>query len=209
MVSKRKDEEDMNLRGVTMAFVATVLFAVVVVGSVPAQTNDIRKIDFKSYTFESPMCAQAFKTPSRIRVTEGVFRRNDVSYQVGSYKMEGETYADLLGDGKEEAIVPMSCELQGANDWLNEILIYGMGTSGPVLLARLDEDRLRRDYRRYYPVSDIWSSVWSLKVQGRTIELEKNADGPHCCPKWKVRMSYGWNGRTFVIAGKPGRRPAG
>src|SRR5262245_54947889 len=106
-------------------------------GSTPTSTTqtDIRKVDFLNRTYHSSLCSQEYgkKGIGRIvRVRNGEFKNKSVYFTVASDKI---VYADLTGDGREEAIVRIDCGATGANFSRSEVHIYTIQNGAPTLLA--------------------------------------------------------------------------
>jgi hypothetical protein len=105
-------------------------------------------------------------------------------------KAEGSSvvYADLTGDGRNEAIVKGSCPTTTAT---NELHVFVYGASNP--------DKVLLDVGR-----DHYLRKASVDVHGRTIEVEATAlsdDAPRCCPDITVTQSWKWTGSGFTTEG--------
>jgi hypothetical protein len=105
-------------------------------------------------------------------------------------KAEGSSvvYADLTGDGRNEAIVKGSCPTTTAT---NELHVFVYGASNP--------DKVLLDVGR-----DHYLRKASVDVHGRTIEVEATAlsdDAPRCCPDITITQSWKWAGSGFTTEG--------
>jgi hypothetical protein len=105
-------------------------------------------------------------------------------------KAEGSSvvYADLTGDGRNEAIVKGSCPTTTAT---NELHVFVYGASNP--------DKVLLDVGR-----DHYLRKASVDVHGRTIEVEATAlsdDAPRCCPDITITQSWKWTGSGFTTKG--------
>ena len=179
-------------------------------GSTPASATvtDIRKVDFLNFTYHSSLCSQEYgrKGISKIvRVRNGEFKNKNVYFAVADNKI---IYADVTGDGREDAIVPIDCGATTANFALSEVYIYTIQNGCATLLAEISDRDMERDYRRYYPDAE---SYWGinengLKVKNGNLEIEVLADGPHASPKYIVTLEYRLSGETLRLIGKPQRK---
>jgi len=170
-----------------------------------AQTRDIRKIDFTNFIYQPAYCSRMFAKdgmPRSVAVKGGEFKTEQVYLDVSKDDL---LYGDLTGDGVEKAIVPVTCGNIGANDYLTEVMVFGWIGAKPSLLGTLDNGRLERDYARYHPKTILWPLLKVAAVEDRTLVIKGAADGPHCCPRYDVAFRYRWNGRGFVLIGRPAR----
>src|SRR5256885_3007973 len=89
-----------------------------------ATVTDIRKVDFLNFTYHSSLCSQKYGRKDigkTVRVRKGEFKNKNVYFAVEDNKI---IYADVTGDGREDAIVPVSCGAMTANFSLSEVYIY-------------------------------------------------------------------------------------
>ena len=98
-----------------------------------------------------------------------------------------------------QAIVPLYCDTYG-NFFISEVFLYTIRNGEPLLLARLPENIVERDYKKYYPDGFTWAIKRVEANKGKLI-IHKSADGSHACPESSVRFDYAWNGESFVLAG--------
>lgn len=114
--------------------------------------------------------------------------------------IDGVGYADLNGDGKEEAIVQASSCFRGtAGSDINSI--YTLSPSGEVTELNVN------DNGGVYKGKKLYENSW--KDYGYTVEnnklvntrpIYKDSD-PNCCPSGGSReIVYDWNGKEFVIS---------
>jgi len=174
--------------------------------SVPV--TDIRKVDFLNFTYPSSLCSQEFGKQGigkTVRVSKGEFKNKSVYFAVGDNRI---IYADVTGDGSEDAIVPIDCGAMTANFSRSEVYIYTIKDGRATLLAEITDKDMERDYRSHYPDAE---SYWGinengLKVKNGNLEIEVLADGSHASPKNIVLLEYRLNGTSFRLTGKPQRR---
>jgi len=176
-----------------------------------AAVTDIRKVDFLNFTYPSSLCSKEYGKEGigkRVHVQDGEFKSKNVYFEVAGDKV---VYADLKGDGHEDAIVPVDCGAIGANFVLSEAYVYTIQNGRATLLAGISDKDLERDYRRHYPDAE---SYWGLnenglRVKDGNLEVDVLADGPHASPKYIVTLEYRLSGETLSLVGKPQRRNSG
>lgn len=172
-----------------------------------ATVTDIRKVDFLNSTYPSALCSQEYGEQGigkTVRVRNGEFKKGNVYFSVSGSAI---IYADVTGDGKEDAIVPIDCGAIMANFSLSEIYIYTIQSGQAKLLAEISDKDMERDYRRHYPDAE---SYWGmnengLKARDGHLEIEVLADGSHASPQYIATLKYGLSGKTFGLVGKPQR----
>jgi hypothetical protein len=179
----------------------------------PDATNvtGIRKVDFLNFTYPSSLCSQEYGKEGigkTVRIRNGEFKTKDAYFAVVD---KGIVYADVTGDGREDAIVPVDCGAITANFARSEVYIYTLQDGRATLLAEIDDKDLERDYRRHYPDAE---SYWginnnSLKAKSGNLEVEVLADGSHASPQYIVALEYRLKGKALGLTGKPQRRSAG
>ena len=173
-----------------------------------ATVTDIRKVDFLNATYPSSLCSQEYGEQGigkTVRVRNGEFKKGDVYFSVSGSAI---IYADVTGDGREEAIVPIECGATMANFSLSEIYVYTIQSGHATLLAEISDKDMERDYRHHYPDAE---SYWGinengLKARDGKLGIEVLADGSHASPQYIVTLEYGLSGKTFGLVGKPQRR---
>jgi hypothetical protein len=163
----------------------------VFIGFAFAQT-DIKKVDFKNFTFQ-PTCGNS-QTRS-LTVTNGSFFEEKLIPQVPKKKQKTTPapvyerkyfspyemiYGDLNGDGIDEAIVLTSCSNGGIESY-SEGFVYGIKDDNPELLARIEGgDRALGGLR-------------SVKIENGIISVERSRpglDGNACCAETAETMQY-------------------
>jgi hypothetical protein len=158
--------------------------------------NDIRKVDFKNFTYP-PLCAS--DEPEKITVKDGEFssEKQEEGYVDRFYFRVFEvSYGDLTGDGREEAIVLTVCNTGGTGNF-SEGFVFGIKERKPVLIARIPGgDRAHGGLR-------------TTRVEGGLLVVESNdagEDGGACCPLVIVTTRYKLAGERIVRSGKETRR---
>ena len=173
-----------------------------------ATLTDIRKVDFLNFTYPSSLCSQEYGRKGIgkiVRVRKGEFKNKQVYFAVADNKI---IYADVTGDGREDAIVPVDCGAITANFSRAEVYIYTIENGRATLLAEISDKDIEQDYRRSYPDAESYWGVSEngLKAKNGNLEIEVLADGPHASPQYIVTLEYGLTGKTLRLIGKPQRR---
>jgi len=177
-----------------------------VTNSNPLAKTEIRKVDFKNFSYSPTLCNKEYKIGSSVRIRNGMFRtgRADDGAEFGVSNIQ---YGDLNSDGNEDAIVTTYCEpIPNNNAGANEWFIYTIQQNGRfILLSEMTDESLNKDYSSYFSGGVLWRS--SISIKSGYLIVESAADGPHCCPKHKVTMRYRWNGQKFVLTAPPKKTP--
>ncbi|HBB94154.1 MAG TPA: hypothetical protein DC054_02075 [Blastocatellia bacterium] len=173
--------------------------------------TDIRKVDFRNFTYSSSLCSQEYGRQGIgkiVRVSNGEFKNKNVYFTVDDKSI---LYADVTGDGHEDAIVPIDCGATAANFSRTEIQIYTIRNGRAMFLAEITDKDMERDYRANYADAEgYWGTNENgIKTNNGNVVIEVLADGPHAGPKYIVTMEYHLNGNTFRLNGKPPRKSAG
>ena len=173
-----------------------------------APVTDIRKVDFLNFAYPSSLCSQEYGKKGigkTVRVSKGEFKNKSVYFAVADNRI---IYADVTGDGREDAIVPIDCGAITANFTLSEVYIYTIKDGRATLLADISDKDMERDYRSHYPDAESYWGVNEngLKVKNGNLEIEVLADGSHAAPKYIVTLGYRLSGESFRLIGKPQRR---
>ena len=176
-----------------------------------ATVTDIRKVDFLDFTYRPSLCSREYGKDGigkTVRVQNGEFKTKNVYFAVAADRI---IYADVTGDGREEAIVPIDCGAIMANFALSEVYVYTIQNERAALLAGIGDKDLERDYRRHYPDAESYWGVNEngLRVKEGNLEVDVLADGPHAAPRHIVTLEYRLSGKTLGLTGKPQRRSSG
>lgn len=169
----------------------------------PAQTKNsagIRSVDFRNFSYDT-----LFDEPKTIKLTDGKFEDGG-SYDDGNplYELFGEpVYGDLNGDKSEEAVVEIKMSapptLRGF-----DVHAYAFQNGAAKFLARVNADRVLKDYVKYYPKGILhYAGVNPPKIQNGLVTVEALTDGNFACPKYTAVFKYKLSGGKFVLSGKP------
>jgi len=192
------------------ALMFLVLCALTSVAQTKPAVSDIRKVDFLNFTYNTTQCSQEYGKQGiarTVNVRDGEFKNKRVYFSVMSDKI---AYADLTGDGKEEAIVPVDCGAMGANFSRSEVNVYTLENGHAALLAATNDQGLERDYRANYANADGYWGINEngIKVNNGNLQIEVMVDGPHAQPKYIATLEYGLTGKILKLKGKPARKNA-
>jgi len=171
---------------------------------------DIRKVDFLNFTYNTTQCSQEYGKQGigrLVNVRNGEFKNKRVYFSVMSDKI---AYADLTGDGKEEAIVPVDCGAMGANFSRSEVNVYTLENGHAALLAATNDKSMERDYRASYTDADGYWGINEngIKANNGNLQIEVMVDGPHAQPKYIATLEYALTGKMLKLKAKPARRNA-
>jgi hypothetical protein len=166
--------------------------------------TDIRRIDFLNYTYRPTLCSKVFSVPGVVKIRKGKFENNETYYYVHDNKI---IYADVTGDGREDAIVNIGCGGHAGNFSDSEILVYTLQNGREKLLARLDSNDMERAYLRYYPDGFLVSITQNgVKVENGHVIVDMYANGSNAGPEFIASLDYKLRGTRLIITGKPQRR---
>ena len=192
------------------ALMFLVLCALTSVAQTKPAVSDIRKVDFLNFTYNTTQCSQEYGKQGLgrlVNVRDGEFKNKSVYFSVMSDKI---IYADLTGDGKEEAIVPIDCGSMGANFSRSEVNVFTLENGHAALLAATNDKGLERDYRANYADADGYWGINEngIKANNGNLQIEVMVDGPHAQPKYIATLEYALTGKMLKLKGKPARKNA-
>ena len=143
-------------------------------------SQDIRKVDFKNFTYE-PQCAG--EGTQKVTVKNGEFSREkqeDGYVDHFYFNVTGISYGDLNGDNAEEAVVLTVCNTGGTGNF-SEGFIYTLKDGKPSLFTRIPGgDRADGGLR-------------TARVENGQLIVESNDPGEGggaCCPQVAVTTRY-------------------
>lgn len=165
------------------------------VGVTNAQ-SDIRKVDFKNFTFE-PNCIG--EQPEKVTVKDGEFFKEteeDGYTDRFFFGVDVDGYGDIDGDGKDEAVISSICNTGGTGQF-SEGFIYTIKNNKPFLLSRIEGgDRA-------------FGGILEISIDNGIVTVDRNdagEEGGACCAEFAVKTKYKWNGKKMVEFGKAERR---
>ena len=197
-------------RRMILSLTTLCLCALTCVAQTKPTVTDIRKVDFLNLTYTSTQCSQEYGKQGLgrlVNVRNGEFKNKSVYFSVMSDRI---IYADLTGDGKEEAIVPIDCGSMGANFSRSEVNVFTLENGHAALLAATNDKSLERDYRANYADADGYWGINEngIKANNGNLQIEVMVDGPHAQPKYIATLEYALTGKVLKLKGKPARKNA-
>ncbi|HKP68126.1 MAG TPA: hypothetical protein VJV05_02505 [Pyrinomonadaceae bacterium] len=162
-----------------------------VVSGVSAQ-SDIRKVDFKNFTY--PVLCIGQKA-TNITVKDGEYLREkqeDGYVDRFSFNVFDVNFGDVTGDQIDEAIILGSCNTGGTGNF-SEGFIYSMKAAKPSLIARIPGGD-----RAYGGLRETRTEAGKLVVESN----DPGVDGAACCPQRILMNQYRVSGGKLVKVGK-------
>jgi hypothetical protein len=165
----------------------------------PGPAASIREADFRNFRHVDQRIA--------IRLADGAqpeVRQNGIVQKEGYY-IDTVTYADVTGDGREEALVLIE-ELTGGSATPHWVFIYADGARGPRRLWSFQTgDRATGGLKDVYAadgrlVVELYGKDRVPSDPGSLEGSDGTAQGL-CCPTLFTRSRYTWDGRAFVLDG--------
>lgn len=165
-----------------------------------ADPQAIRAVDFGSVAQPGSTCDDGlrFTPPGQIPVSEGRSQVLDLAQLTQLVVDPNVSYADLTGDGIEEAVVRVTCTF-GANGAEDTVDVWGLEGDEPAMLAGVDEPPSSLD-------SELPPTVQGVDTSdGRVVVTwSQYADGdPRCCPSQQASVPYELVDGELEPAGEP------
>ena len=159
--------------------------------------TDIRKVDFKNFTFKAYCAGEA---PEIVTVKNGEFSKEtpmDGFIDRFYFNVNSVSYGDLTGDGRDEAVVLTVCNTGGTGNF-SEGFIYSVEAEKPKLVNRIaGGDRA-------------YGGLRSASIANGLLTIESNDPGElgaSCCPESIITNQYRLRGGKLVEAAKSTTRP--
>lgn len=153
--------------------------------------SDIRKVDFKNFTYD----VQIFETKEKLTLKDGEFDRNTEDDKL-FFTASVDSYGDLDGDGKEEAVILTMMNTGGTGNFTNGI-VFTMKGGKPVILTEFaGGDRA-------------YGGLVGAKILNKMLVVQQydvGEAGGACCPEFIVTTTLSWNGKELIPVGKQERR---
>lgn len=158
----------------------------------PAGQADIRSVDFRNFTYPSHCSTSdaSLGFPPLIPVVKGEWNKTTSSGGKIAYNVGPPSYGDLLGNGREQAVIDGDCFLGNGDD--EEVFVYGMKGGRPSLIQYLSP----RDWDD--PAMGIAFDVRKVRIEGKQIAISYDAGGYAARPAWTVTSFLQWNGSSFM-----------
>jgi hypothetical protein len=178
-------------------------------------TNSIRQIDFRNFTFPLDNYNVNQYGRGRVEVKDGRFVFSDGgSYGPNAFEVKKVIYGDLTGDGREEAAVLAAIgyveseSMQNAPNSYAYIYTHERGRTRLLTIhhAEYVDSDTQKFYRRAVRDDTALYYAAATQIENGLLVVEGVAAEARCCPLYTVRMKLRWNGRRFILAGKPERK---
>jgi hypothetical protein len=164
--------------------------------------TDLRRVDWDNAEVPTTLCTDDHNANME-RVTEGsVFVRSHLDPWIVELRVgDTGTYADLDGDGRDEAFLAMNCSNGGGT--ASGIIKFGvvvvtLRDGEPSLLGVIGPTDPSG------PTFDHDGFVELAGVEGRDVIVTEDWYGPEdgtCCPSGAVRSRWQWTGKALVFVG--------
>lgn len=169
-------------------------------GAPPSDPQAIRAVDFGGIAQPGSTCSNGlrFAPPGRIPVSDGRSQVLDLAQLTQLLVDPNVSYADVDGNGSEEAVVHVTCTY-GANGSEDTVDVWALEGDEPVVLASVEEPPDSLD-------SELPSKVQGVDVSGDRVVVtwSQYADGDaNCCPSQQARVSYALDGDELTAVGEP------
>ncbi len=179
---------------------------------VASPQSDIRKVDFKNFTYplRGPILGHSamswlgdpkngYSQRKPIHLVNGEELSKDSAFvmdgkkyvQYSGFTFQSVMYADLTGNGEEDAIVVLSYHT-GGTQTTNYVYIYSPGAGEPKLL----------DF--CYTGDRAYSGLYSVRAENGTLVfdlLDPTKASGDCCSSGYIETRYRWNGTRFDRVG--------
>jgi hypothetical protein len=163
-----------------------------------AQTGTIKDADFSNFSYNATFGDAANR--NTIKLSDGKLEEDGLLYELSGKPV----YADLNGDKTEEAVVEI--KVSGGSYRAFEVQIFTFQKSAAKMLARLDSNRVLKDYQKYYPKTSLhYAGINPPTVKNGIITVEALTEGSFACPKYTAVFNYKLVAGKFVLSGKPTR----
>lgn len=169
-------------------------------------TEIVHGLDFATVAQPGDACADALpdETPRRIPIERGQSQLLDVPSLTRLEVNDRVLYADLDGDGTDEAIVRATCNF-GANGAQDTVAVWTVDRRLPVLVASVGEAPSSvADDSRFPPAVHDVAVVDDELVVAFTTYAD---DDPRCCPTGQATVTYELEGDELVPTGRPATAP--
>lgn len=167
--------------------------------------DPVHELDFRTVTQPGSVCADALDAPPRlITVVDGASGVLDDA-TVTRLSIDDEVlYADLDGDGGDEAVVRVSCDF-GANGVQDSVQVWRSSGRLTQLVDTVSDAPGSVAGDSAFP-----PGVAAVALDGPAVEITWHVwgdDDPHCCPSRQAVVAYELDG-GLEVTGEPVVEPA-
>jgi hypothetical protein len=197
-----------------LQYFTSLALVLLTVAPIQVQHSRIQDVDFRnfSYPFKPPPGREPFgKLGDIVKVHDGIAYADKVGQNASFvyFKVAEVLYGDVNGDGQDEAAVVVIYGSNSGTFYLTDIYLFTLRDGKPVLLSRLTEEEIGKDYKGLYNGDGqvIFEALeGGRELKGNILTVRHFADGPHCCPESVVTVRYMWNGEGFSLLDVQKRR---
>lgn len=166
----------------------------------PSDPQAIRSVDFGGIAQPGSTCSDGlrFAPPGRIPVSGGRSQVLDLAQLTQLVVNPNVAYADLDGNGAEEAVVHVTCTY-GANGAEDTVDVWGLEGDEPVVLGSIDEAPTSLE-------SELPPKVEGVEAAGDQVVVTWSQyadDDPNCCPSQRAEVTYAFDGEALEPVGEP------
>ncbi len=181
----------------------SLIFALSISASVNAQAlTDIKKIDFTNFTHRVKTVSVKIKNGLQV----GSCSKDDEGSPTGeiwNVDKENIAYGDLDGDGKAEAIVPMTANICGANMLTDEaVLVYTLKGGKATKLPEFEySDDACEAGTEDCNLNRVPGVIVEYDVETKAIAVSNyfaTEDDARCCPSFLRKSWFRWDKTKFV-----------
>lgn len=163
----------------------------------PAPKAEVRSIDWRaaSYSLNCPGLGGPAGEQVPVTMADGAGTTAPVSWfgppTALEIAVDSVEFGDLTGDGREEAVVRLTCTPEQSNGVADEIQVFGPGAellAKPVVPNR--------------GASDFAPSIRTLQIRDGRLTgtaYQWAADDPHCCPSQTLPFTFSWNAASTAF----------
>lgn len=172
-----------------------------------APGRSIDDIDFAAVAQSGGTCAegvQSGRPPLLVPMSDGASQlldeRSVARLEVGDDVL----FADLDGDGGDEAVVSVVCRY-GANGEQHTVQVWTLDGNRPVVAGRVTEAPETVAEASAFP-----PAVAGVAVEGDEVVVTFTTygdDDPHCCPSQSTAVRYTFDGDALVAGDEPVTSP--
>lgn len=177
----------------------------------PVIEQSIRAVDFGEIDQSPEVCAKglddsALSRMDVIKVSGGTSGLIDPARYTQLTVSPDVSYADLTGDGVENAVVHATC-FYGANGTQHSLQVWGLNAPGspgePGIVATITEPPAEVTGPLPPDVKSYWVSGSAIEV----VWTSYDDDDPNCCPSLETRIRYRVAGDEAVPLEEPETTP--
>lgn len=174
--------------------------------AIAGRSRAIEEIDFTSVAQSGTTCDEGVVggTPLLVLVERGASDQLDAATFARLEVDPDVDFADLDGDGGNEAVVSVVCNY-GANGEQHTVQVWALDGDRPVVVDRITGAPAEVARASAFP-----PAVEDVAVAGDEVVVtfsHHDEDDPHCCPSQETEVRYALDGGDLRAVGRPVTRP--